>query len=77
MSSSSSSSFERLTIVGSDSKSMRGANGNEIGIKAVNRCEWKSGDPVLFQIRSMKHVHYDAGHWFHMSENIMIQVSDG
>ena len=57
------------------SGSMRGSKGREIGNRDASTCEWKSGDPVLLQIRNMNHVHYDAGHWFHMSENIMVQVS--
>lgn len=31
--------------------------------------------PVIFKLRTKLGVNYDAGHWFHMSENFMTQHS--
>ena len=38
-------------------------------------CVWKQRDPVLFHLRTHSGVTYDGGHWFHMSENFMVQHS--
>ena len=73
--SSSLSSSSLLSFLEQGSSSMRGSQG-ERG-SGVNSCTWKPGDPILYQISNMRHVNYDAGHWFHMSENIMIQVRSG
>jgi len=35
----------------------------------VSNCLWDEGDPVLLQLKSLTHVNYDAGHWFHMVKN--------
>ena len=34
-------------------------------------CQWMPGDPTLYYLRTKLGVNYDAGHWFHMSENFM------
>lgn len=38
-------------------------------------CSWKPGDPVIYNLKTKMGVNYDAGHWFHMSENFMTQHS--
>lgn len=38
-------------------------------------CSWQEGMPVYYNIHTKLGVNYDAGHWFHMSENIMVQHS--
>lgn len=40
-----------------------------------HRCHWKEGDPVVYHLRTKMGVNYDAGHWFHMAENFMVQHS--
>lgn len=40
-----------------------------------HECHWQEGSPVLYNIHTKLGVNYDAGHWFHMSENIMVQHS--
>jgi hypothetical protein len=39
------------------------------------QCNWKTGDPVVYNLKTKMGVNYDAGHWFHMSENFMTQHS--
>ncbi|RYH21492.1 hypothetical protein EON65_20525, partial [archaeon] len=41
------------------------------GEATSHRCAWTSEDPVLYTIKTHLEVNYDAGHWFHMSENIL------
>jgi len=36
-------------------------------------CKWSEDMPVVFNIKTKLGVNYDAGHWFHMAENIMTQ----
>jgi hypothetical protein len=38
-------------------------------------CNWKADDPVIYNLKTKMGVNYDAGHWFHMSENFMTQHS--
>eukprot|EP01032_Pedospumella_encystans_P009988 gene9988-11704_t len=40
-----------------------------------HRCLWKEGDPVVYHLKTKMGVNYDAGHWFHMAENFMVQHS--
>ena len=40
-------------------------------LKNPHQCNWKSNDPVLFNLQTKMGVNYDAGHWFHMAENFM------
>ena len=40
-----------------------------------HRCVWHEGDPVIFNLKTKMGVNYDAGHWFHMAENFMVQHS--
>jgi hypothetical protein len=40
-----------------------------------HRCVWREGDPVIYHLRTKMGVNYDAGHWFHMAENFMVQRS--
>lgn len=42
-----------------------------------HECHWNPSnhDAVLFNIHTKLGVNYDAGHWFHMAENIMVQHS--
>lgn len=40
-----------------------------------HRCAWKEGDPVVYHLKTKMGVNYDAGHWFHMAENFMVQHS--
>lgn len=40
-----------------------------------HRCVWKQGDPVIYHLKTKLGVNYDAGHWFHMAENFMVQRS--
>lgn len=40
-----------------------------------HRCQWKEGDPVVYHLKTKMGVNYDAGHWFHMAENFMVQHS--
>lgn len=40
-----------------------------------HRCVWQQGDPVIYHLRTKLGVNYDAGHWFHMAENFMVQRS--
>jgi hypothetical protein len=40
-----------------------------------SQCVWKESDPVLYNMKTKMGVNYDAGHWFHMSENFMVQHS--
>ena len=40
-----------------------------------HRCVWHEGDPVLYHLKTKMGVNYDAGHWFHMAENFMVQHS--
>jgi len=48
---------------------------DKYGISAATDCPWSEGDPVLFHLRTKLGVNYDAGHWFHMAENFMVQHS--
>lgn len=41
----------------------------------VNRCKWDPSMPVFVNIKTQLGVNYDAGHWFHMAENIMVEHS--
>lgn len=36
-----------------------------------DKCHWTPKDPLFFNIHTKLGVNYDAGHWFHMAENIM------
>eukprot|EP01038_Epipyxis_sp_PR26KG_P014598 gene14598-19604_t len=38
-------------------------------------CQWHENGPVLFHIKTKLGVNYDAGHLFHMAENILTQHS--
>ena len=38
-------------------------------------CDWAEGDPVIYHLKTKLGVNYDAGHWFHMAENFMVQHS--
>ena len=39
-------------------------------------CPWDASHGiVLFNVHTKLGVNYDAGHWFHMAENIMVQHS--
>lgn len=38
-------------------------------------CNWQEGDAVIYHLKTKLGVTYDAGHWFHMSENFMAQHS--
>lgn len=38
-------------------------------------CQWTTSMPILYNIKTKLGVTYDAGHWFHMAENIMVQHS--
>lgn len=40
-----------------------------------HRCVWREGDPVIYHMKTKMGVNYDAGHWFHMAENFMVQHS--
>jgi len=35
------------------------------------KCLWTPKDPIFYNIHTNLGVNYDAGHWFHMAENIM------
>lgn len=39
------------------------------------QCTWQEGDPTLYHLRTKLGVNYDAGHWFHMSENFLAEHS--
>lgn len=39
----------------------------------ITNCNWNDDMPVFFNVRTKLGVNYDAGHWFHMAENIMTQ----
>eukprot|EP01031_Cornospumella_fuschlensis_P040231 gene40231-49022_t len=41
------------------------------GEAIAHRCSWTPDDPVLYTIKTHLEVNYDAGHWFHMSENLL------
>lgn len=42
----------------------------------VNKdCNWLPGGPVIYNMKTKLGVNYDAGHWFHMAENFMVQHS--
>jgi len=45
------------------------------GISTALNCPWSEGNPVLFHLKTKLGVNYDAGHWFHMAENFMVQHS--
>lgn len=38
-------------------------------------CVWDGNGPVIYNMKTKMGVNYDAGHWFHMSENFMTQHS--
>ena len=46
-------------------------------LRIDKRCQTQdvSQLPVIFKLRTKLGVNYDAGHWFHMSENFMTQHS--
>jgi hypothetical protein len=45
------------------------------GLLPETRCIATADAPVIYNMRTALGVNYDAGHWFHMSENFMTQHS--
>lgn len=41
----------------------------------INLCKWDETMPVFVNIKTKLGVNYEAGHWFHMAENIMVEHS--
>ena len=45
--------------------------GTNVVMSAPEACIWSPGGPTLYYLRTKLGVNYDAGHWFHMSENLL------
>lgn len=41
----------------------------------IRKCKWTESDPAIFSMRTKTNVFYDAGQWYHMTENFLIQHS--
>lgn len=41
----------------------------------IQLCKWEPTMPVFFNVKTHLGVNYDAGHWFHMAENLMVEHS--
>eukprot|EP01031_Cornospumella_fuschlensis_P034081 gene34081-41251_t len=44
-------------------------------VENLGRCQWKDSDPEIFQLKTKTNVFYDAGQWYHMSENFLPEHS--
>ena len=46
---------------------------NLISSSTINYCKWDTSMPVFVNVKTKLGVNYDAGHWFHMAENLMVE----